>query len=194
MRAPERTFICRDESICVLYADWVNVSAITEWSAVVRGDASYGDAFMTGSFFVGGWWWWGRRWWVNRFGFVLPGCWLEVKHFCAPFYFHHIWSQNSQRARNTTTPPLLYKHARTRALLNYAKRPFNKYGPQNTIEPSYSDISPTFVFFFFLSSLDARPRDKPLNKYQVIKLHQPFVIRVFSLIPNCSWIFLMLSW
>lgn len=40
--------------------------------------------------------------------------------FYAPFYFHHIWSPSSQRARggsdrNTITPPLLCAHTRTHA-------------------------------------------------------------------------------
>lgn len=82
--------------------------------------------------------------------------------FYAPFYFHHIWSPSSQRARggsdrNTITPPLLCAHTRThthRLPLNYAKRPFNKYGPHNTKDSRYSDISPTFLVFFLSSSLD----------------------------------------
>lgn len=107
----------------------------------------------------------------------------------------HLFISTTSEVRTVRGPeipsPLLSSTHTLRTPLNYAKRPFNKYGPQNTKESGYSDISPTF---FFLSSLDARPRDKALNKYQVIKLHQPFVIRVFCLIPNCSWIFLMLSW
>lgn len=78
---------------------------------------------------------------------------LGFTHLLSIFYFHHIWSPSCQRAgegsdRNTTTPPLLSSplHMHTQAPLNYAKRPFNKYGPHNTKETVYSDISPALLF------------------------------------------------
>lgn len=127
---------------------------------------------------------------------------LGFTHLLSIFYFHHIWSPSCQRAgegsdRNTTTPPLLSSaHAHTGSV-KLCKKAIQQIWPSQHKRDGLFWHFPCIAFFlcpFHPLSMWVRPRDKPLNKYQVIKLHQPFVIRVFCLIPNCSWIFLMLSW
>lgn len=101
------------------------------------------------------------------------------------------------KALTEIPPPLLSSaHAHTGSV-KLCKKAIQQIWPSQHKRDGLFWHFPCIAFFlcpFHPLSMWVRPRDKPLNKYQVIKLHQPFVIRVFCLIPNCSWIFLMLSW
>lgn len=131
-------------------------------------------------------------------------CSLEVKHFLRTVLFPpHLKSEQSEgpwrvwpKYHHPSSPLRAHTHTHTQAPAKLCKKAIQQIWPSQHKRLALFWHFPDISCFFFSPPLSmwVRPRDKPLNKYQVIKLHQPFVIRVFCLIPNCSWIFLMLSW
>lgn len=86
------------------------------------------------------------------------------------------------KGRNTFSPARA--RARTQILVNYAQSPFIKYVPDKTkVSNIWCFLPPPPPPLLWMG---VKASDKAPNKYQVIKLHRAFVIRVFCLIPNCS--------
>lgn len=142
-RAPERTIIWIYPRFLRTEAKNQTDGQTCDWSKKKKkksGDASWCDVCF--------------RW-------ADGSCSLEVKHFLRTVLFPpHLKSEQSEgpwrvwpKYHHPSSP--LRAHTHTHRLpLNYAKRPFNKYGPHNTKDSRYSDISPTFLVFFLSSSLD----------------------------------------